>query len=148
MHFRTVTLLSLLGLIPILVFTIMIMRDPEDHFFLKIFYTYSAIVLSFLGGMHWGVLTHTRSTGQIEPLRLYWIWSVVPPIVGWFALLSIPVFWNIAVLMVMYVLQYLMDTRLTKKGIFPYWLLQLRRLLTLVVIINFIAILLRLKLGT
>jgi len=47
---------------------------------------YAATVLSFLGGVHWGVVVSSASI-QAKTARQMLGWSVVPPLLGWLALL-------------------------------------------------------------
>jgi hypothetical protein len=146
MQFRSVTVLGLLGLAPFFFFAILILKTPHDTFALKGFYEYSAIVLSFLGGTHWGVLAQARSVGQTSSFRLYWLWSIFPPFVAWLVLWFPPTWQGIVALIFMNILQYAMDVRLTKLNILPFWLLQLRRVLTLLAMLAFLAVLVRLLL--
>jgi len=87
---------------------------------------YGAVILSFLGGVKWGVLVNDKT--KLEkwgPIVL----SVVPSIVGWLALL-LPVFATLAVLSGMLVLQYFLDTASVKEKMLPPWYGRLRTLLT------------------
>jgi hypothetical protein len=143
MQFRISTILGLLGLVPFFSFTILIFHDPHYQLALLGFHHYAVIVLSFLGGINWGLLAQARSVGQSDSLSSYWLTSVIPPLAAW-VILCLPAQWGcFAILAVMYIVQYFLDVRLTKKNILPYWLLQLRRLLTGCVMIGFIIILIR-----
>ena len=48
--------------------------------------SYGAVILSFLGGLHWGrVITSPNANGR--PDSTWLIWSVCPSLLGWVALL-------------------------------------------------------------
>jgi hypothetical protein len=145
MQFRISSVLGLLGLVPVFFFTLWIVYHPHSQIALLDLYHYSIVVLSFLGGINWGLLTQAGSAGQNSCLRSYWALSVVPPIVAWL-LLFFSVHWlGFLILAIMYILQYFVDVRLTKKNILPYWLLQLRRLLTGLMILGFIIVLIYIR---
>lgn len=87
---------------------------------------YSALVLSFLGGIRWGMAMgplygSERSQG--------FILSVVPPAAGWMALM-LPQFEGLAVLIAAYLLQAWLDIRAVGQGRAPVWFAPLRIRLT------------------
>ena len=47
---------------------------------------YAAVIVSFLGGIHWGA-GFTRPDG---PTRFQFLWGVTPSVLGWLALLMPP----------------------------------------------------------
>lgn len=143
MQFRTATILGLLGLLPLFLFTLLILRYPGSQLALEGFYYYAGVVLSFLSGIHWGLLAQTRRVGKESVLAPYWIWSTIPPLVSTVLLWWKPHWWGFVVLTFLYILQYLLDVRLTKLSILPYWLLQLRRILTSISMVAFITVLIR-----
>lgn len=67
---------------------------------------YGAVIVSFLGGIHWG-LAMSGAGGQ-TPLRL--AWGVVPSLLAWPALL-LPPAWSLAVLAAALVLCFMVDRR-------------------------------------
>jgi len=96
---------------------------------------YGAVILSFLGGVKWGVLVNDKTTlQQWRPIVL----SVVPSIVGWFALL-LPAFATLAVLAGMLVLQYYFDIESVKENKLPPWYGRLRTILTTGAVISLLA---------
>jgi hypothetical protein len=143
MQFRISTILGLLGLVPFFFFTILIFHNPHYPLALICFHHYAVIVLAFLGGINWGLLAQACSVGQSDSLSSYWITSVIPPLAAWIILAFPPQWGSFAFLALMYIVQYFLDVRLTKKNILPYWLLQLRRILTACVMLGFAIILVR-----
>lgn len=92
-------------------------------------YLYGAIILSFLGGLHWGRLS---APDQVFSAR-WLIWSVLPSLWGW-AL----IWWQPASLVTGIGLAagllicWVVDSYAIKAGLFVAWLAVLRRNLSLV----------------
>jgi hypothetical protein len=100
---------------------------------------YGAVILSFLGGIHWGmaiagpVAPPATATAAGRRLGRRLAWSVVPSLVGWAALLVPPVA-GLFVLAAAFAVQLGIDLRATKRGAAPAWYPRLRVPLTLVVV--------------
>lgn len=47
---------------------------------------YGAVILSFLGAVHWGLALQTSQMSKMQARNVYG-WSVVPALLGWLALL-------------------------------------------------------------
>ena len=99
---------------------------------------YGAVILSFLGGIHWGAAM-TRSISQtdygIDSRRLGI--SVVPSLVGWTSLL-IDARYGLAVLALGFAANLLLDIRSTRQGLAPPWYRRLRQPLTMIVVVALI----------
>ncbi|MBY6063555.1 DUF3429 domain-containing protein [Pseudidiomarina sediminum] len=74
---HTAQRLGFLGLVPFLAFTLGGLLDLEAAASIRLFVIYSAIILSFLGGVHWG-LAMLRDDAPTRELH----WSMLPSIVG------------------------------------------------------------------
>jgi hypothetical protein len=90
---------------------------------------YGAVILSFLGGIHWG-LAIDRSDPSYTHLGL----GVLPSLVGWVALL-IGGTWGLLLLAVAFMAVLVLDLQLTKEGVAPGWFPQLRLVLTNAVVL-------------
>ena len=82
---QTITRLGYAGLIPfILLAALMWLVDAELLPFVAIALGgYAATIVSFLGGVHWGI---GFMKGEASP-RFHFIWGVVPSLVAWLALM-------------------------------------------------------------
>jgi hypothetical protein len=83
-----VILLSILGLVPFIVCGLgAIGPDAENaRRMLSALIDYAAVTLAFAGGIHWGFELHARQTNAaVHRARLGL--GVVPPLIGWAALL-------------------------------------------------------------
>jgi hypothetical protein len=90
--------------------------------------SYGAIILSFVGALHWALAM--RDDDAAAASRLY-AWSVVPALAGWLALL-LPLLPDpghalaALVLIVAYAAQYWQDRKLARRMALPAWYLPLR----------------------
>ena len=77
------------GLLPfvagaLLVWLVQPSTHPDEHSFVVLALSaYAAAILSFLGGIHWGLGMHRQPAAM--PAQL--VWGVVPSLVAWVALL-------------------------------------------------------------
>ena len=93
---------------------------------------YGAVILSFLGGIHWGLAI---ATPELSPhnikifLRL--LISIFPCLIGWLALLlTIPT--GLLIVAIAFFAMLLYDWYASHKGLTPKWYLKLRVPLTLI----------------
>lgn len=88
---------------------------------------YGAVILSFLGGVKWGVLLNDKTALKLwKPIVL----SVVPSIIAWAALL-LPSLAMLSVLAAGMVFQYFLDTESMHQKKLPEWYGRLRLILTI-----------------
>lgn len=108
---------------------------------------YGAVILSFLGAVHWGVAIAGRGpvdrpdTASKLDARLGW--SVVPALLGWCSMLVAPAP-GLVLQMLGFVACLAMDQRIAREGHLPAWYPKLRWPLTLIVLICLAAALARL----
>lgn len=74
---HTAQRLGFLGLLPFLAFTLGGLLDLQAEASIRLFVSYSAIILSFLGGVHWG-LAMLRNDAPTRELH----WSMLPSLLG------------------------------------------------------------------
>ena len=78
---------------------------------------YGAVILSFLGGIRWGLVLNNKAQVQKwAPL----MWSVVPSLIAWPALL-LPSRYMLLVLVAGLLFQYAMDNEAVKVKKMPNW---------------------------
>lgn len=103
-------------------------------------FAYAAIILSFLGAVHWGrALAGDPSSAQPTG-RL--VWSVTPALFGW-VLLIVPIVLPDPRLIsfgfaLTFTVAYIVDLRAVRAGHFPAWYGTLRKRLTTGVLASFI----------
>jgi len=124
-------LLGFAGLVPFIVFstgvwtTLPIMQNA--HFILI---TYAAVILSFMGAVHWGLaMSGSNTTAKIQLGA-----SVLPALLGWVALL-IPMLYGYILLTACFIVLLMADKIAGSKGLVPDWYLPMRFILTTVVVL-------------
>jgi hypothetical protein len=98
--------------------------------------TYGAIILSFLGAVHWGLaMRDDRSP--------YWyVWSITPALMGFASLLIFDANLRLLALMPLFVLTWSVDRQAASHGLIPDWYMRLRTILTIGAVTSLAAMLL------
>ena len=100
---------------------------------------YGAVILSFLGGLQWGRIAssthHSRSSDTA-----FLVWSVVPPLIAWAALLAGEVA-GVIVMIGCFCSAYIIDRRLCVAGEWQEWMGELRRNLTVAACVSLVLLL-------
>jgi hypothetical protein len=130
---RLAHLLGFAGLVPFIVLSLACWVVHPDWLgdFIKGQLAYGIAILSFLGGVHWGA-TMMSAALSIEQTRRALIWSVTPPLIGWFSTMAGG--FGFALLMAGFVAAYQVDKRLFAWYRMPEWLIALRFQLTCVAV--------------
>lgn len=87
--YQTITRLGYAGLIPfVLLASLMWLIDRELLPFVSIALgAYAAAIVSFLGGVHWGIgFMKAQSDSTVAPRFHFW-WGVIPSLIAWLALM-------------------------------------------------------------
>jgi len=96
---------------------------------------YAAVILTFVGAVHWGRALAKPENTVTEHQRLYW--AVTPSLIGWIAL-SMPVNAAMAVLIAAFLLCWWIDRMFYAGQPFAGWYLPMRTHLTLGVVAGLI----------
>jgi hypothetical protein len=131
----TAKILGYAGLIPFVIFSIASWISlPVVDDAVVILIAYAAVILTFIGAVHWGVVMSNND----DQHSMHLLASVVPSLVAWIALL-IPVIPALIVLLLGFIIHILYDWSMHKKLVFPEWYLPMRVRLTSVVSICLVA---------
>lgn len=135
---RTAAWLGYGGLIPFVVLAPASLLDPIHGLsWSDALFGYGAVILSFVGALHWAFAMTASGLDEQQRVRSL-IWSVVPALIAWPALLLMPAF--AAVLLVGgFAVHYLVDRNLTRRANLPAWYLPLRLRLTVVGSLSLVA---------
>ncbi|GAA0786512.1 DUF3429 domain-containing protein [Roseibium denhamense] len=106
--------------------------DGWQTFFLFALTAYGALILSFLGGIQWGLAISKGAALDGKELALRLCVSVVPSLIGWGSLLVPQPFGTLAMVMT-FIVVLLIDLKLVREGLAPAWYPKLRWPLTLTV---------------
>ena len=128
---KNATILGYTGLIPFVILSLALwfsspgMVEQINQALLM----YSAIILTFMGAVHWGVAMSTSEKPDNWQINV----SVVPALIAWFASFA-PVSINYTILYLTFASLCLIDSVSSKKGSVPDWYPKLRIPLTAVVV--------------
>jgi hypothetical protein len=130
---RFVYVLGCVGLIPFVALALAcwVVHPSWLGPFIKGQLAYAVVVLSFLGGIHWGAAIALCDL-TVEHTRKALAWSVTPALIAWFATMLGG--FGFAVLMAGFIAAYQVDKRLFAWYRLPDWFLRLRLYLTCVVV--------------
>ena len=105
--------------------------DPIDQYQARSsLYLYGAVILSFVGALHWGFAMTVSTLNDKQKNALY-VWSVVPSLLAWFAFF-LPTMVTGLILIAGFLAHYARDKSATVLCQLPSWYLPLRFRLTLV----------------
>lgn len=127
-------LLAYGGLIPFIGLAALSLMEPQHGLLYRgALLLYGAVILSFVGAVHWGVAMVDSHLNESERNAEY-AWSVIPALIGWVTYIFAPLM-SALLLILGFVLQYWVDIRSARKIEWPSWYLPLRVRLTTVAII-------------
>lgn len=125
--------LTMAGLVPFVTGALGLWVTPEAWrmWVMDELLAFAAVILAFMGAIHWGLAMRADETSNNAPVQLGL--SVIPPLLGWFAL-SLPIDFAIPVFFCAFGALYFADIWAVQQGLAPTWYPQLRRPISLVVI--------------
>ena len=85
---------------------------------------YGAVILSFLGAVHWGLAM------QDDRSPYWYVWSITPALFGFASLVLLDVEMRIVTLIPLFALAWLVDRQAAKRHLIPNWYMRLRSMLT------------------
>jgi len=90
---------------------------------------YGAVILAFLGGVHWGFALDGSGTPTVRVQRLRFGLGVVPSLVGWAALMVAVLGWPLlaaGMLIAAFVAETMVEARAARQGLMPVGYMRLR----------------------
>lgn len=119
------------GLLPFLAAALLCWAEPHHRsFWLQMLLSYGAVILSFVGALHWGFAMVHPDRVKLGVGGLY-VWSTLPALVGWIAVLATPGI-GAGLLLAGFLAHFRQDQRLARVLTLPAWYLPLRLQLTVV----------------
>ena len=131
---RIAWLLALAGAVPLALATVALLsgetrvRIPA----IAALVTYCAVILSFLGGIEWGLAL--REGGVDERTRAAALFvSTAPSLAAWGVLWLPSATWQLAASLALFVLVWLADLGMSRRGLIPSWFVDVRTAITALV---------------
>ena len=123
--------LSYGGLLPFVISLVGIYSDSKElsSYAMIAFVSYGAVILGFIGAIHWGLLLKTDS---IQRQGLLLSISVLPGLIGWLVLIS-PLPAALLMLCIAYPLLFVYEKYSELNNLLPVWYMLMRFRLTIVV---------------
>ena len=119
------------GLIPFITFSIgSWLPSPYSSYSETIIITYAAIILSFMGAIHWGAAMSNKETRH----NRYYLTSIIPALAAWLSLL-VPEIFSLFILVTGFALLISYDIAVEKPQGFPAWYIPIRIRLTIIVLL-------------
>ena len=116
------------GLLPFVALAAGGLWAPSTPWWSAALLAYGAVILSFVGALHWGFAMALSGLSTAERTRCF-VWSVVPSLMAWPATL-LPPAGGAALLVTGFVAHLVQDHRLAARTSLPAWYLPLRWRLT------------------
>jgi len=137
---RLAWLLALAGAVPFALATIALV-SPESRIripAIAAMVTYAAVILSFLGGIEWGVALNEPYPGATPAVKdrlraAALALSIVPSLAAWGVLWLPSPHWQLGAALGLFVLVWAADLVLSRQGLLPSWFVDLRTAITALV---------------
>ncbi len=132
--------LTLLGAVPFVGLAASLWIAPaEYHAQISIaLVTYAAVILSFLGGIQWGVAVALVASAP-KSARNIWLLSVIPSLLAWVMLFIPSASIKLMVIISLFGFVWIIDALLHVQKLIPHWFFRLRTLVTAIVMTSLLA---------
>lgn len=138
-------LLTLAGALPFIGATAALWFAPPTYkgFAAQVLVGYAAVILSFLGGIQWGVALGLTETAP-KSARTMFALSVVPSLLAWAMLLLPAARERVIVAVLLFAFVWVIDAMLHLQKLIPHWFFRLRGVITSIVVLSLLTALPRL----
>ncbi len=128
--------LTLSGAIPFIACSATLWLAPPTYrgFVTTVLTCYAAVILSFLGGIQWGLAVNLMETAP-KSARTMFLLSVIPSLLAWGMLLLPAPGSRIIVAIVLFAFVWVIDAMLNLQKLIPAWFFKLRSAISVIVII-------------
>lgn len=133
---RLALFLTLAGGVPFVALSVMIalhsFSDVKQA--LDWLLVYAAVILSFMGGTHWGFAVHQYSANR-PVANLLIAESILPSLVAWGVLLYPDYYIRLLVFTLLYTFTWGIDSLLYNNNLMPQWFFNIRCIITPIVVV-------------
>ena len=107
----------------------------DNSFVIHALLSYSTVILSFLGGIHWGIAitsyAHDKRTANMLIAE-----SVLPSTLAWGVLLHGPLHIQLLVLTILFTFVWAIDSILVGRKVISLWFFEIRCIITPIVVVS------------
>lgn len=123
------------GAIPFIACSAALWLAPNQYrsFTVNILAAYAAVILSFLGGIQWGMALNIIDTAPKSARNMFFL-SVVPSLLAWGMLLLPEARSRMLVAIFLFAFVWVIDALLNVQKLIPPWFFKLRSLISVIVI--------------
>lgn len=127
--------LTLSGAIPFIACSAALWLAPPAYraFATTVLTSYAAVILSFLGGIQWGLAVNLIDTAP-KSARTMFLLSVIPSLLAWAMLLLPEPGSRVIVAIGLFAFVWVVDALLNLQKLIPAWFFKLRSIITVIVI--------------
>ncbi|MDE3059421.1 MAG: DUF3429 domain-containing protein [Pseudomonadota bacterium] len=108
---------------------------PYSSAVVEVLLTYAAVVISFLGGIHWGVAV-TQYAAKRNIAHMLIAEGVWPSLVAWGVLFFGDTYTKLLVLTLLYTFVWTIDSLLYNNDMIPQWFFNVRCIVTPIVVVS------------
>lgn len=128
---------TLAGTVPFVVLSVAVSMHmfTDSKPIIQLLLTYAAVIVSFLGGVHWGVAV-TQYSAKKKIANLLIAESVWPSLIAWGILFYGDTYTQLLVLTLLYTFMWAIDSLLYSNDVIPQWFFNLRCIITPVVVVS------------
>ena len=140
MHFSKTKLplyITIAGIAPFVVLSVVVSMRwfSNQQAVVEILLTYAAVIISFLGGVHWGISVHHYSYSP-RVANLLTIESVAPSLVAWGVLFYPDIHIQLLVMTLLFSFMWAVESLLYSEDLIPQWFFNLRCVVTPIVVVS------------
>ncbi len=137
MRIRLPLILALAGALPFVALSVAVSFHlfPNIKAVSAVLLTYAAVIISFLGGIHWGIAV-VRYADDRKIASWLIAESVSTSLIAWGILLMGDTFTQLLVLTLLYTFVWAIDSMLYSADMIPLWFFDLRCIITPVVMVS------------
>ncbi len=132
--------LTFAGAIPFIACSAALWFTPNQYrgFAASTLTAYAAVILSFLGGIQWGMAVNLIDSAPRSARNIFLL-SVVPSLLAWAMLLLPEPRSRIVVAIFLFAFLWVIDALLNVQKLIPSWFFKLRSMITVIVIVSLAA---------
>lgn len=135
---RLALVLAVAGTVPFIALSAAVALSPETYqpLALTALFTYAAVILSFLGGIHWGMSVYHTQEQRADVARPLYLIGIAATLMAWGILFLPEDYLKLLAFAFLYAVAWGIDSVLHSNKLIPLWYLNLRGIVTPIVVVS------------